>query len=204
MSESKIRIIDISSELLDSTAYGSIPKAEMVLQKSIKNGDDFNLSFLKMSVHSGTHIDFPYLCSENGKTADEYPPERFIGECRVVKARGMLTASWIEEMSLYKCERLLIKSGGRGKIDRTAAEELVMQGVKLVGIDSETIGIEGQDEEVHKILLGGDCLIIEGLDLEEAEMDSYYLITQPLLIYGADAAPCRPILIKDYLYWNKK
>lgn len=197
------KIIDISCEMLSQRAeYETEPRLETV--SSMENGDEINSSRLVAPLNSGTHISAPKLCIENGKSIDEYDLSRFTGPCRVVKAKGILTGAWIEQMSLYKCEKLLIKSAGKGKIDISAAEEIVAQGVKLIGIDSRSIGIENQNDEVKRILLENDCLILEGLNLEEAEMDNYFLFSQPLSLYSAEAAPCRALLVSEYLYWNKK
>lgn len=149
-----------------------------------------------------TKMTFPYALGKAYPSCAEYDAERFFGACRVVKAKGYLTAAWIENMALYKCERLLIKGGGKSRLERTAAEEIVAQGVKIVGIDAPEIAFEPQRDEVRKILLAGDCIILENLNLEEAEADNYFLMSAPVLTDNTAVSPCRAVLVRDYLYWN--
>ncbi|MBR0413477.1 MAG: cyclase family protein [Clostridia bacterium] len=201
MAKETIKLIDISKDLLASQpAYEDTPPVVHIEAQSEQGG---RRSVLLTSLHNGTHICAPAAWLEGAKTVDAYEPGRFVGECRVVKAKGALTGSWIDSMGLYRCDKLLIKGEGKGKIDPSAAEALVDSGVKLVGTDADSIGIEPKNAEVRRILAEADCLVLEGLDLEKAEMGTYFLIAQPLLMEGCEAAPCRALLAEDYLYWNR-
>ncbi len=195
--------IDISRGLISSPVYPGDPIPYVSKLYETEKGDDYTLSALSTGLHAGTHIDAPMHFIPGGKSIDEYPVSAFAGPCRVVKAKGFLTGAWIEQMCLYKCEKLLIKGEGAGKLDRSAAEEIIASGVKLVGIDSNTIGMQGQEADVHRTLLGNGCLILEGLNLSDVEPDDYYLMAFPVKIEGAEAAPCRAVLAKDFLVWSK-
>ena len=198
----KYKLIDISRDLL--TAQPQAGDTPAVI-KTESDTDRFGKrTILLSSLHNATHISAPAAYLPEGNTLAEYPIERFVGECRVVKAKGALTGAWIEKMSLYKCERLLIKGEGKGKIDPSAAEELVAAGVRLIGTDAATIGIESMNAEVRHILAEADCLVLEGLNLEQVCMGTYFLLAQPLLISECEAAPCRALLAEDYLYWNRQ
>ena len=48
--------------------------------------------------------------------------------------------------------------------------------------------------EVHKILLGADVVLLEGIRLAEVPEGVYLLSAAPLALAGADGAPCRAIL----------
>ena len=154
-------------------------------------------------MNNGTHILFPSAFCEGAKGAEEYDMNDFIGECLVVKAKGALTGMWIDNMFLLNCEKLLIKGAGKGKIDVSAAEELVAEGVKLIGTDADCIAIEGMENEVYGVFAEADCLVLEGLNLEKADPGKYFLMAQPVLLEGAEAAPCRAVLADGYIYWNK-
>ncbi|MBE6817793.1 MAG: cyclase family protein [Ruminococcaceae bacterium] len=201
MAKQTMKWIDISAELLSAApAYSDTPAVIHTEAQSEAGG---RRSILLCSVHNGTHISAPAAYLEGAKTVDAYAPDRFLGECRVVKAKGALTGSWIDSMGLYRCDKLLIKGEGKGKIDPSAAEALVDSGIKLVGTDAASIGLEPMNAEVRRILAEADCLVLEGLNLEKAEMGTYFLLAQPLLIEGCEAAPCRALLAEDYLYWNR-
>ena len=197
----KFKVIDISKDLLLSEPVSGDTPAVTKTVENTETGE--KRTILLSSVHNGTHITAPSSVLEGAKSLDEYPPESFLGECRVVKAKGDLTGAWIEKMSLYKCKKLLIKGEGTGKIDTSAAEELVASGVELIGIDSSALAIENFREEVRLILAEAGCLVLEGLNLEKVTMGTYFLISQPLLLEGIEAAPCRAFLAEDYFYWNR-
>ncbi|MEM3676158.1 MAG: hypothetical protein QXV22_03775, partial [Thermoplasmataceae archaeon] len=79
-------------------------------------------------------------------------------------------------------------------IDESAARKLIEHKAKLVGIDYlsiEKFGTKGM--KVHKILLNGGTVILEGLDLSQVAPGDYELICLPLKI-DADGSPCRAIL----------
>ena len=196
-----LRLIDISKDLLESKPRAGATPA--VIKTVTEETGGAKSSLLLTSLCNGTHIIFPAAVFGGAKSAAEYELSDFIGECQVVKAKGALTGMWIDNMYLLNCEKLLIKGAGRGKIDISAAEELVAEGVKLIGTDADCIAIEGMENEVYRIFAEADCLILEGLNLEHAEMDKYFLMAQPVLIEGAEAAPCRAVLADGYIYWNK-
>lgn len=197
----ELKLIDISKNLLDSEPRAGATPAVIKTVTDEKSGA--KNSMLLTSLCNGTHIIFPSAFCDNAKGAEEYEPSRFIGECQVVKAKGALTGMWIDNMFLLNCEKLLIKGSGKGKIDVSAAEELVAEGVKLIGTDADCIAIEGMENEVYRIFAEADCLVLEGLNLEKAEMSKYFLMAQPVLIEGAESAPCRAVLADGYIYWNK-
>ena len=63
--------------------------------------------------------------------------------------------------------------------------------------------IEGQLRVCNDYALRNDIIILEGLDLSAVPDGRYVLVCEPIKIKGADAAPCRAILLKDImLYWQ--
>jgi arylformamidase len=80
-------------------------------------------------------------------------------------------------------------------VDKEAARYLKERGIKGVGIDG--LGIErAQDNHpTHKILLGNDIIIIEGLRLKEVKEGIYDMVCLPLKITGVEANPARVILM---------
>lgn len=196
-----LKLIDISKNLLESEPKaGATPAVIKTVTDEISGAKS---SMLLTSLNNGTHILFPSAFCNSAKGAEDYKMSDFIGECQVVKAKGALTGMWIDNMFLLNCEKLLIKGLGKGKIDVSAAEELVAEGIKLIGTDSDCIAIEGMENEVYRIFAEADCLVLEGLNLEKADMGKYFLMAQPVLLEGSEAAPCRAVLADEYIYWNK-
>ena len=99
-------------------------------------------------------------------------------------------------------KRILIKSKGKAFLHETAATELSYLGYYLVGTDAQSIETEESGGRTHKALLMDNVAILEGLDLSKVSEGDYFLVAPPLKIDGAEAAPCRALLISDYIFWS--
>jgi arylformamidase len=73
--------------------------------------------------------------------------------------------------------------------------------VNLIGVEPPSIADVNKLEElqtVHRILLEGDVLIVEGLcNLEAVSKDYVQFLALPLKIGQGDGAPVRAIIIED-------
>jgi arylformamidase len=82
-------------------------------------------------------------------------------------------------------------------LDYSAAELLVKNGVRVVGIDYLSIeAFDTKEHNVHKILTQNDVIIVETLDLSTVEPGEYFLVALPLKLKQCDGAPARVVLIK--------
>jgi arylformamidase len=78
-----------------------------------------------------------------------------------------------------------------------AAKYLCENGIKLVGFDYLSIDRYGDESyPAHRILLQGQVILIEGLNLADVEEGDYEMSCLPLPLKGLDAAPARVILKK--------
>lgn len=68
------------------------------------------------------------------------------------------------------------------------------KGIRGVGIDSLGIERSQPEHETHKVLLGNNIIIIEGLRLQDIDEGVYMMYALPLKIVGGDGAPARVIL----------
>jgi len=175
--------------------------------------DVANVTLLTMTSHTGTHVDAPRHFIHGGTTIDEIPMDRWVGPCVVVdfseKERD-LTAADLEEVAIPAgTTRVVLKTRNSElwrthpsafyekfiAIDPGAAQWLVDRGVRLVAIDYLSIGsVHPDGDETHRILLGNDILVVEGLDLTNVPAGPYELLCFPLKIQGADGAPARVAL----------
>jgi arylformamidase len=73
---------------------------------------------------------------------------------------------------------------------------LVDRGVRLVGIDYLSVAPFGDPVPTHEVLLRAGVVIVETLDLRDAEPGEWTLTCLPLLIPGADGAPARAVLTR--------
>jgi arylformamidase len=67
--------------------------------------------------------------------------------------------------------------------------------VKVVGVDYLSVEkFHTPGHPAHHALLGANVIIIEGLNLSDAEPGVYEMYCLPLKVEGADGAPARVVL----------
>lgn len=183
----------------------------------IVQGDRHNSSRVRLCSDSGTHVDAPYRCIQEGLTADRLPLRLLMGPAFVVEVDG-LEGSAIQVYDLAKLhfpaetKRLLIKTSnsdlwqyGYTEFEQDfvhlapeTADWLIRRNIALVGIDYLSIEAFGaQDYRVHHTLLGAGVIVLEGLDLSRVPPGACELVCLPLRIEGSDAAPARVLVIRN-------
>lgn len=192
-------IYDISPDITKAKIYGDDPSPSLVKIKSPDRGDEYTLSMLKMCLHTGAHIDAPLHFLEDGESIDKMSPAKFVGRCTVASADGPITAQWVERNMPWDCRRLIIKCGESGYLMDNAVSELCRFNLELVGIDALSVADENNEGAVHRELLNNGVAILEGLDLSGVADGEYFLFAAPIKIGGAEAAPCRALLINGII-----
>jgi formiminotetrahydrofolate cyclodeaminase len=189
--ERKMKLYDISQELFSSTVFpGDVPPTfarVMTIPKDI-----CNLTTLSMCVHNGTHMDSPRHFIQDGKTVEELPLSIFYGECLVAEFQGLILKEDILPMLATGCERLLLK--GACEISEEAAVAITESKVRLIGVESQSVGNSKAPRAVHVILLGHEVTPLEGLRLGEVPEGKYWLSAFPVNLAGSDGAPVRAVL----------
>lgn len=174
----------------------------------LKEGGATNLSAIKMSVHTGTHVDAPCHLFDGGGDVAGIPIQSLLGPARVVSLLNKQNISIAElvDLPLAGVERMLFRTRSaeteKGRIGsdfasltEDAADFLIRQGVVLVGTDSPSVdAFANASLPVHKKLLSRSVTILEGLRLSEVPDGDYELICLPLKLQGADGSPVRAIL----------
>ena len=205
-----MKIYDISQEVFSCAVFPGDPAPQREIMNDMNKGDLYNLTAIHMCAHNGTHVDAPYHFINNGKTIDKVALENFVGPCYVAEHQGIVTAKLAEEMlqtarnvckqrmnaeiSTDASKRILIK--GNAEVSLEAAEVFAKAKLFLLGNESQTVGPEHAPMAVHKVLLGADVVLLEGIRLSEVTEGVYLLNAAPLNLAGADGAPCRAILIE--------
>lgn len=142
--------------------------------------DGISLTTVTLCAHTGTHVDAPLHYLEGGAAVETLPLDAMIGPALVVDG------DWVQP-----AERVLIRTRpGQDCIALEQAQQLIEAGVRLVGIDSLSIG----DADVHRALLGAGVVILEGLDLRGVGPGEYDLVCLPMKLEGADGAPARVVV----------
>ncbi len=175
-----------------------------------RKGDICTLSHIKLSAHTGTHIDAPRHFVRDAPTIDDLPLDTTVGPARVIaiRDRQAITRQELLEYSIQAGERILFRTANSDRlwssdtfsedfiyIDRDAGKYLAQIGVRCVGIDSLSVDPYSADNaETHIALLGAGVWIIEGLNLSGVEAGDYELICLPLRLMGSEGAPARAII----------
>lgn len=210
----RCRIIDVSQYLEEGMpTYPGDPSFSMVRVSKIEAGDRANVSLLTMGAHSGTHVDAPLHFLEEGRSVDEIPLDRLVGEAVVVellRRRVKVTAGDLRPYEAKLRDKIvLIKTRNSQRwgekefprryvyLSKGAAEWLVRSRVKSVGFDWLSIEKYGDERAAaHEALLGNGIPVIEGLNLSRVKEGNYFFACLPLKIRGCEGAPARALLIK--------
>lgn len=195
-----MKIYDISQELFNCRVYPGDPAPERRVLASMQNGDLYNLTAFGMCAHNGTHIDAPYHFIKDGKTVDAIDLSVFVGPSFVAEHQGTVSgedALRIIEKAKSKdreaAKRILIK--GDAVVSSEAARVFALEKLLLLGNESQTVGPADAPMEVHRILLGADVVLLEGICLADVAEGVYFLSAAPLNLSGADGSPCRAVLV---------
>ncbi|SNB47447.1 cyclase family protein [Geobacter sp. DSM 9736] len=208
-----MKIHDISVPVRNGMqVYPGDPQVTVEQVASIASGDRLNLSRLVMGSHAGTHMDAPSHFIDSGASVDLLPPELMIGPAVVVEVKGVteVSARIISRLPLHGTSRLLLKTDNGAfwpegefnedyaHLSEDAARYLVERKMCLVGIDGPSIERFEGSGDVHRQLLGGGVLILEGLDLRSVQPGEYDLLCLPLKVAGGEGAPARALLMERH------
>jgi len=189
--------------------YPGNPAFELTAVKRISQGASSNVSRLVLGTHTGTHLDAPKHFFDDGAGVDQLPLNLLLGRARVVEItrRGGIGAQDLEAAGLREDIRVLLKTSNSAlwnapgfhddytHLTEPGARYLVDQGVKVVGIDYLSVEqFKKAGAPAHRALLSHGVVIIEGLNLADAEPGMYEMYCLPLRIAGADGAPARVVL----------
>lgn len=204
------KLLDVSVALAAGLpTYPGNPEFELQPVKRIADGGSSNVSRLVMGTHTGTHVDAPLHFFEGGIGVEALPLDLLLGRARVVEIgkRGGIGAEELAEAGLREDIRVLLKTSNSAlwnaggfhedytHLTEAGAKYLVDQGVKVVGVDYLSVEqFKKAGAPAHRALLSQGVVIIEGLNLAEAEAGMYEMYCLPLRIVGGDGAPARVIL----------
>lgn len=198
-----------------TTTWPGDPKVAVRQVASIANGDESNISLIRICVHTGTHIDAPRHFLDDGKTIDQIVLKKLVGPTLVMQINediDVITGEVLKQHPLFRSleqvKKVLFKTRNSHYwydgvnefredyvgLDQTAAQLLAERDMELVGVDYLSIATFKTTETPHKILLRKEVVLLEGIDLNAVPEGRYELICLPLLIRGCEGSPVRAIL----------
>jgi arylformamidase len=209
--------IFLSYELSDElSGYGGGDRIEIKTERDMCCGDTSNNTSFWMPTHYGTHLDFPFHFSSEGKTGSVYSAEDFVFDSvelieldlreREVPLIGPedLPAPLNPEATAVIIKTFFCElrpedryySNGPGfQTESAAALKEKWPDSKLIGFDSISL-TNFQNRPLGRVahkafLIENDLLILEDMDLrqvsESTKIDN--LIVAPLRMKNADGAP---------------
>jgi len=209
-----MQIIDITIPLSSKTpVWEGDRKIDIFQVANIEKGSDFNVSWMNMSVHAGTHIDAPRHLFSDGIAVDQIPIDKMIGTACLIQipedVREISAQVLLENGFQTDCKRLLIKTGNSriwqtdpcsfhcefSALTTDAADLIVKSNLWLVGIDYFSISPMSNLKPPHEILLGSEVVILENINLNNVGPGTYDLYCLPLKLVGTDGAPVRAVLV---------
>lgn len=192
--------------------YGGYDNQINISKKSsIDKGDTANSLNIFFNNHIGTHIDFPFHFSSNGKKSSEYEASFW-----VFNKIGFIECDISEFPNKIKnlpsdIELLIFKSGfGKNrnhdiywksqpvipssfaKLLRNRFPYLRVFGFDMISLTSKLDRNEGKKAHLA-FLINNDILILEDMNLEELSATPSKVIISPLQIADADGVPCNVI-----------
>lgn len=181
-----------------------------------EEGTSFQIGKIEMVSNTGTYLDTPFHRYEDGKDLSEILIEQTaMLDAVLIKVPYQqvlrIDKSHFEGLDLYN-KAVLVNTNwdenwktdayysNNPFLTADAAEYLVSQGVKLVGIDSHNIDdVEGKSRPVHTILLKNEILIVEHLcNLNQIPANSPFRFSAtPPKVKGMGTFPVRAYAILD-------
>lgn len=199
----------------NTPVYGGYENQIHISKKSsINNGDTANSLNIVINNHVGTHIDFPFHFSNNGKKSSDYDASFWI-----FNKVGFIECSMIEFPEKIKklssdIELLIFKSGfginrndeiywksqpvipsSYAKLLRLQFPKLRVFGFDMISLTSKLNRDEGKKAHTD-FLINNDILILEDMNLQELSSSPNKVIISPLQISNADGVPCNVIAIQ--------
>jgi kynurenine formamidase len=180
----------------------------------------WNSRLLHLYSHSGTHMDAPLHFAAGEGTIDRIPLEHCLGPAWVadltgIEPRALLTVAHLGRVAekARPGDGLLLKTGWSAhaaqpeyyrdqlpRVSRELAQWCVDRGIRLLGVEPPSVADVNDLAEVsavHRILLGGGVIIVEGLtNLEALREERVFFGAVPLKIEGGDGSPCRAFALE--------
>ncbi|HZQ10683.1 MAG TPA: cyclase family protein [Anaerolineae bacterium] len=192
--------------------YPGDPAPQFTRLQEHTRGDEWTVTHLSMSAHTGTHVDAPLHRFQNGATVDSLNLRDLIGRAYVVDLSNVvseITANDLIARNIPRnTKRLILKTRNAELWQRDdfqinyvalsgdGAQWLVGRGIRLVAFDYLSADIYAtQKYPAHNILLGAGVVIVEGVMLGGIAEGWYVLICLPLRIQVAEGAPARAVLL---------
>ena len=190
-------LIDLTQTICDSQPIFPGDNRTILNQSQAINSDGYNNHDLSTSMHSGTHIDIPLHFTNDARSMDDWPLERFIGRGYIIDYSTASSQSAVFNQNIPYDSIVVLHTGWSARylshdyfdaypvLDLAIADLLIQRRVKMLAIDAPSP--DKYPFDIHRALLENNILIAENLCHTEAllELESFEIIALPLKIRAA-------------------
>jgi arylformamidase len=206
-----MKIIDLSVLLsADTPVYPGDPATKLEKITTVEQ-DGVMDHYLSTDTHTGTHIDAPAHMIAGAKTLGQLPIDHFVGPGKYIEViDNQFDLEAVKAADIQAGDIVLFHTGmsdyygeDRYWTDRPAMSEEIAQYLvncqaKMVGLDTGSADAKGSgNHPIHKILLGGEVLIIENMTNLASLADKRFTVYALPLKLDVDGAPTRAIAAID-------
>ena len=207
-----LRIVDLSHELSDGMPVFPGDMAPEITVRSVHDKDGFQELELKLTTHTGTHIDCPLHLFKKKRSLTSFDTGTFYGnaitiDCSAVRDEISPDVIQAYHQKLKVTDYVLFYTGhdrwwGREEyfenfpvLTEEAARYLTKFNIRGAGFDTISADrIDSEELPVHRILLQNNILIIENLTaLKELLNTAFCFSCFPLKIRESDGSPVRAV-----------
>lgn len=204
-------IIDVSMEVFPGMlVWPGDDGVDLHRTQKLEEGAHNNFSRLACGVHTGTHVDAPIHFIPGGKTIEQLS---LAGLCGPAWTADFTSVQRIGAEALERAgipagtKRLLLKTGNSqilesitvfrddyAGLDESGAKWIVEKGIQLVGNDFLSIACRDQTGPVHRVLLGAEVILVEGLIMKNVPAGPCRFTCLPVKLRGSDGALARAMV----------
>ncbi len=203
-----MQYVDLSVAINNDMPVDPADEAPKVTSVASVEQEGYSLHEITIGSHIGTHIDAPMHMVAGGKSLDTFAVENFVGRgCYIDVTNKEFDLEKIKAAGVQAGDIVLLHTGMHDQYNTPAyfasyppipediAQYFVDQKVKMVGMDM--CGPDHEPYNIHKILLGGNVLIIENLmNLQELAGKIFTVYALPIKLQ-VDGAPARVIAVTE-------
>ena len=188
--------------------YGGVFNNNLLLNKSISNGDSCNETSITFGFHVGTHVDFPRHFVKDGNFGSNYNYFNIYKNPVVVNCHIIDSLMYIDDTLMFDTNAecvLIVATDDGDKSNNLLTSGLSLQSAasicdnlpNLKAVLLNTVSISSINNrqigrDVHKLFLNKGVLIYEDCDFSHANMISNESILYTFHIFGLenDGSPC--------------
>lgn len=210
------RFIDLSMDIYHGApTFAYDPKCAVIVHNTTDT-IGYNITQLSMSTHQGTHLDAPFHFLDDGITVEQLDLHKCMGEAILVDLSYKKAKEPIEiaDFAAYddrigEGSRVIYRTDWHKQFPQPhyfsdfpymtveLAQWLADRKIGMIGMDVPTPNPDDY-VSVHKILLGAEIVIVEGLaHLADIANQEFFFMAAPLRIRGRDGSPVRALAMID-------